>query len=220
MSELENYIETLMPKLTQYTCKELELNKTLLNNINWSSGESNLDMEFSGVAKKCCKEAFKKCNLKTSLKLDVRTPDLNLIFSESQYIIKKKIELKSTKSKNHNIPGSMILSLDPNIWTIFCLRENNTFKFKYGRYYLGIKMTSHDRFQDRSPRPTLIFDNFQNSNEEPITERKKKDNFFYKHYAQCAINRILNPKSKSWQDDIILEVIKEVKKNPDRFRDI
>ena len=81
-------------------------------------------------------------------------------------------------------------------------------------------MTSHDRFQDRSPRPTLIFDNFQNSNEEPITERKKKDSFFYKHYAQCAINRILNPKSKSWQDDIILEVIKEVKKNPDRFRDI
>mgnify|MGYP001320980391 FL=1 len=114
----------------------------------------------------------------------------------------------------------MILSLDPNMWTIFCLREDNNFKLKYGRYYLGIKMSSHDRFQDRSPRPTLIFDNYQNSDDEPKTERRKKDNFFYKHYAQCAINRILNPKNKSWQDDIILEVIKEVKKNPDRFKDI
>ena len=36
-----------------------------------------------------------------------------------------------------------------------------------------------------------------------------KDNFSSKHYAQCAINRILNPKRKSWQDAIILEVIKE-----------
>ena len=90
MNALDNYIETLMPKLTQHTCKELEEKKTALKNIRWSSGESNLDMEFSGVAKKCCKEAFKKCNLKTSVKLDVRPPNLNLIFSESQNIIKKK----------------------------------------------------------------------------------------------------------------------------------
>ncbi len=219
MGVLENYIEALMPKLTQYTCKKLEQNKTDLENVTWSSNESNLDKGFSEIAKKCCEEAFKECNLRMNLKLEVEPKDLELLFTENQVKIKKKIELKSSKKKN-KFKGSTILKLDENIWTILCNRENKNFEFKYGRYFLGMKRSPFDLFQDRSPRPDLIFDNYQSSNEEPKTKRNTKDNFSSKHYAQCAINRILNPKMKSWQDAIILEVIKEVKNNPDRFRDI
>lgn len=218
---IDLYIENLMPKLTQKTCQLIQNREAKLNSIQWHIGESNVDKEFSEFAKICCEDAFSDCNIRSKLKIQIEIPDLLLTFLEGDTKVFRKIELKSTKSRDRSVPGSTILNLDPNIWTIFCLRTTSGFELKYGRYHLGIEKGTHDLLQDRSPRPRLIFDNFQDPNEEPNKIKKSNDKFFYKHYAATAIERILNPKGrKSWQDDLIEEIVREVKRNPNRFKDI
>ena len=114
------------------------------------------------------------------------------------------------------------MSLDPNIWTIICKRDqdSNSYEIRYGRYYLGMDISSHEKFQDRSPRPSLNFYNYQKFNEKPILEKDSISSTFWKSYADSAITRILDPKNHSWQDDLVKEIIKIVLKNPEKFKHI
>ena len=72
------------------------------------------------------------------------------------------------------------MKLDPNIWTIMCKRDPNkkTFEIRYGRYFNGMSFSRYEKFQERSPRPSLSFNKFQKFDEEPnITKTKSISNF-------------------------------------------
>ena len=218
---IEQKIEDeILPKLTQETCKLLNLKKKDLSELNWQTGESNLDTDFSNLAKKCCESAFKKINEIKELSLKIDITDLKLKFKYKKKIINKKIELKT--SKTNTLPGGTKRTLDINQWTICCKRSKkiDEFELKYGRYYLGMKVTDRDLLQDRSPRPQLNFQNFQDPTESPKKEKREETPDWIPHYANAAINRVLNPKDYSWQDDLIKKIIKEVLKNPKKFKDI
>ena len=223
MNSFEDFLEnSFLPELCWETCKKLDSASEELSNISWHSGESNTDMPFSNLAKKYCLVAFSEINKDKGLKIEISVPDLNIKFEHNGKIYNKKIELKSSKTTD-SIPGSTIRSLDPNIWTIFCFRDetNKKYEVRYGRYFKGLLPSKYEKFQDRSPRPSLNFKNFQKSSEKPDT--KKTDDFtnnFWKHYALCAINRVLEPQSHSWQDDMVKEIIKLVLKDPKKFKDI
>ena len=214
--------EKVLPNLTQETCKLLNAKKTELSKLSWQSGESNTDTDFSNLSKECCEIAFKNINKINKLKLQIDIPDLKLKFIYKKRIIRKKIELKSTKSINSKIPGSMIKSLNPNIWTIMCCRADNKNKIevRYGRYFIGMEISEYEKFQDRSPRPSLNFNKFQKYNEKPKTTTTSISKSFWKDYAKSAIKRVLNPQQYSWQDDLVKEIIKIVLKKPDKFKDI
>ena len=212
--------DNILPNLTRETCLILNDNHKKLEQLTWSEGENNKDVPFSELAKECCLEAFLKINKVKNLKLSIDIPDLKLNFEINKKTIRKKIELKSTLKGI--IPGSARSKFDPNIWTIFCNRGGGKFDLRYGRYFLGMKLSEHETFQDRSPRPKLNFNFYQKCNELPKTDKLKDDmnNEFWKAYAKSAINRIINPKNHSWQDDLVKEIIREVLKNPKKFTKI
>jgi hypothetical protein len=218
-SKIENFI---LPKLTQETCKLLNTKKNELLKLNWQTGESNTDIDFSNLSKKCCEIAFSNINDINELKLKISVPDLKLEFIYNKNTYYKKIELKSTKSINSKIPGSMIKSLDPNTWTIMCYRaqKENEVEVRYGRYFIGMEVSPFEKFQDRSPRPSLNFIKFQKYNETPKISTTSISKNFWKDYAKAAIKRILEPQQHSWQDDLVKEIIKLVLKNPNKFKDI
>ena len=219
--DLKHEASRLMPKITRLTASKINDSQDQLNKISWHKGESNTDLEFSELAKEKCIESFNEINTNKDLGLEVEVPDLLLIFKKGNIRENFKIELKSTKSNDGSVPGSMIMTLDPNMWTIFCLRRNDEFHIRYGRYYLGMSRGSHDLFQDRAPRPRLRFENYQNIEEEPNLRETTIDKSFYKHYANSAVNRVLNPKGRgSWQDDLVKEIIRIVIADQEKFKDI
>ena len=218
MDIYDEYIEkNILPELSFITSRLLNSAKTEFNNLKWNDGESNTDTEFSMLAKKYCKQAYEQIEKKYDIKLSIDVPDLILKFSIDKKLFLKKIELKSTKSSDGKLPGSVIKSLDPNIWTIICYRKNEKFEVRCGRYYLGMDISTHEKFQDRSPRPSLNFFKFQKYNEKPILTLTKKSESFWKNYAESALKRVLEPKHNSWQDDLVKEIIKIVLKNPSKF---
>ena len=83
------------------------LKKKELSELSWQTGESNTDTDFSNLSKECCFIAFKNINKIKELSLEINIPDLKIKFKYKKKIINKKIELKSTKSINSKIPGSM-----------------------------------------------------------------------------------------------------------------
>ncbi len=212
----------ILPKLTQETCTLLNLKKKELSELSWQTGESNTDTDFSNLSKVCCNSAFININKITGLSLEINIPDLKLKFKYKKKIINKKIELKSTKSINSKIPGSMIASLDPNIWTIMCLRSDskNKIEVRYGRYFIGMEISPYEKFQDRSPRPCLNFGKFQKFNEKPRTTITTMSKSFWVDYAKSAVRRVLEPQQYSWQDDLVREIIKIVLKDPKKFKNI
>lgn len=215
--------EDILPLLTQETCRLLNNEQEALSEISWTSNEANLDKDFSELAKKCCETAFSKIVQVNALELEVNTPDLELTFRARDRVIQKKIELKSTKSLRGVSLGSTILGLNPNMWTIFCLRHPNSewFKVRYGRYHLGIEFSDSEKFQDRSPRPRIDFFKYQIPEEAPKSEASTLgEEDIWGMYAKCAINRIENPSSYSWQDSLVKEIIRMVVRNPERFKNI
>lgn len=223
MTETEKWIDNkLMPLLVQRTCAILNRSSNELLKLSWHKAESNTDIDFSNYAKDCCIKAFKEMDINFNLQLKIKTPDLNLLLFNNEESYNKKIELKSTKSKNGKLPGSTIRSLDLNMWTIICYRDlsKQICEVRYGKYHLGIVVNEYEQFQDRSPRPKIDFYQYQKPNETPNLRTKYMKNNFWERYAECAINRILNPISHSWQDDLVKEIVKEVLKNPKRFKNI
>ena len=116
----------------------------------------------------------------------------------------------------------MIKSLDPNIWTIMCCRADlrDKIEVRYGRYFIGMEISVYEKFQDRSPRPSLNFNKFQKYNEKPKIALTTMSKSFWKDYAKSAIKRVLEPQQYSWQDDLVKEIIKIVLKDPKKFEDI
>ena len=114
------------------------------------------------------------------------------------------------------------MKIDPNIWTIFCKRDpkKNTFEIRYGRYFNGMSFSRYEKFQERSPRPSLSFNKFQKFDEEPNIAKTKSISNFWERYAESAIERVLNPLNHSWQDDLVKAIVKKVIKNPDLFKNI
>lgn len=221
--EIADLIEKkLLPNLVKQTCQKLNKNKKELKNLNWHSGESNTDLDFSNLSRSYCEQSFNEFKESKQIELEISIPDLNLTFKDSKNKnYKTKIELKSTKSVNGKIPGSTVMNLDPNVWTIMCYRsDNNKTEVRYGRYYLGMDISEDEKFQDRSPRPSLNFFKFQKYTEDPNMKKVTKDESFWKKYATSAIRRVLKPTNHSWQDDLIKEIIKEVLKNPNKFKNI
>jgi hypothetical protein len=223
MTETEKWIENeFLPCLVKKTCVILDNSSEELTKLNWHTGESNTDTDFSNFAKNCCIQAFNEIDIRFNIQLKIDVPDLNLTLFNKEEILKKKIELKSTKSIDAKLPGSTIRTLDLNMWTIICLRDlsENKCQVRYGRYHLGIISNSHDTFQDRSPRPHISFNQYQNPNENPKMDLISTENNYWERYAECAINRVVNPIGHSWQDDLVKEIIKKVLKDPKKFKNI
>ena len=218
MDIYDKYIEEeILPELTFLTSRLLSSAQGELNLLKWSELESNTDSGFSNLAKKYCLKAFKTIKRKYQIHLSVSVPDLILDFLIEGKLYSKKIELKSTKNISGRLPGSMIKSLDPNLWTIICKRNAENFDIRCGRYYLGMEFSKHEKFQDRSPRPSINFNRFQKFDEKPIRALTNKSKAFWKSYAESAITRVLDPQKHSWQDDLVKEIIKIVLNNPGKF---
>ena len=83
----------ILPLLTQETAKLIEQSQEKLSRLNWHQGEGNLDRDFSILSKECCEKAFLKVNDFKDLELEVKIPDLKLIFT----LNKKRIEKKFLK---------------------------------------------------------------------------------------------------------------------------
>lgn len=228
--EYEQYIDnTLMPKLARKTASKLANSQHELQLCKWTDGESNTDTDFSILAGEKTSESFIEIirnndNFNDKINIDIQSPDVNICFNLSEYKspIKRKIELKSAYCEIGNdaiIPGSTIGKLDINTWLIFVLRKNNQeFDVRYGRYYKGIKVTKNELFQDRTPRPKLLFSNYQKVEETPDTQIVEKDEAWINKYAESAINRIINQspfKNSSWQDDLVIEILRMVLENDD-----
>ena len=78
---IEQKIEDeILPKLTQETCKLLNLKKKELSELSWQSGESNTDTDFSNLSKECCFIAFKNIKQIKELDLEISIADLKLKF--------------------------------------------------------------------------------------------------------------------------------------------
>lgn len=200
--------------LTQKTAQILDTKKEELQNVKWTDGESNTDSGFSKLACLCCEEAwnaikgdFPEVN---DLSLRFEIPDINITFMRDGNIIASgKIELKSGKGKGC-IPGSTIGNLDINEPVIFCLRNesDNTFEFRYSQYHSCIGESNTDKFQDRTPRPQVNFQNMTEINTSVEYIHKEKGDWV-EHYAKCAL---LRTKAKtpysSWQDYLVAKIIK------------
>ena len=201
----------ILLKLTERTCKLISDKQIELSKVKWTDGESNTDTDFSILSCKSCEEAFEEMKaediINNKITIKCHHPDINCIFSSEKGILKKKIELKSCKGKK--IIGSTIGKLDINQPLIYCRRPNiegEKYEIRYSQYHNALERGEYDSFQDRTPRPTLSFDNMKepNSEYESFCEKDKGD--WINGYAKAAINRLNNPKYNTWQEKLVKEM--------------
>ena len=210
-SEMNIWTKVCMP-LTQRTAQILNTKQKELHEIQWTNGEANTDSEFSRLACISCEEAWNHIKRMETVYNDVsltaNPPDINISFyKDSNILASGKIELKSGKTPS--IPGSTILKLNINQPVIFCLRNesNLPFEFRYSQYHNSVGETNSDMFQDRSPRYPVNFTKMTDINV-PIEYVHKEKGDWAEHYAKCALFRIAEKKSHSWQDDLVEKIIK------------
>lgn len=219
---LEDYLDnTLMPKLVQETAKLLNQSQDQLKQIQWTVGEANTDKQFSLLAGQKAQQAFNEVHSQSQsnfpIAIQTTTPDLKIKFivhnpNQKSKTYSRKIELKSGTTRI--IPGSTIRKLDLNCWVIFVLRQadNSQFSFRYGRYHKGLLIKDTDLFQDRTPRPSLKWDNYQTINEQPDISKVENNKEWISRYAKAAIYRVFYASGLklSWQDDLVKLIIKYV----------
>jgi hypothetical protein len=230
-------IEQDIQYLTEFNNKILlevaALTATLLNEkqdklqqCKWSDGESNTDTDFSELACRCVEETWLQIKQKYPQLNDIgvvaAAPDINCTFSKNGKNIKipkTKIELKS--SKGNTMPGSTIGKLDINQPLIYCRRPKNTdepYEVRYGQYHMAMGDSDVDLFQDRTPRPPINFTKLTTSNSEIVYSEKKKDDWV-SHYGKCAVNRLTQPSSASWQDALTKSILFEAVKDINSFEE-
>ena len=230
-------IEQDIQYLTEFNNKILlevaALTATLLNEkqeklqqCKWSDGESNTDTDFSELACRCVEETWLQIKQKYPQLNDIgvvaAAPDINCTFSKNGKNIKipkTKIELKS--SKGNTMPGSTIGKLDINQPLIYCRRPKNTdepYEVRYGQYHMAMGDSDVDLFQDRTPRPPINFTKLTTSNSEIVYSEKKKDDWV-SHYGKCAVNRLTQPSSASWQDALTKSILSEAVKDINSFEE-
>jgi len=210
-------LDHLIAQLVQATAQLLARAQKKLRQIQWQDGEANTDSGYSQLARTKFRQAFKKLrNQHPEIQLvECKNPDISFTIRSNSETRTSKVELKSCKANPDDpavILGSTIGKLDFNMWVIFCRRslDNQTFEFRYGRYFRGIFDSPTKLFQDRTPRPRMSWDGYQRVNEPPNLEKLDEASGWIKKYAEAAINRISGkyPVKYSWQDDLVKEIIK------------
>jgi len=213
MTLSEDINPDLFLKLTLHTTKILNSKQSELLQVKWTDGESNTDTDFSKLACQSCEEAFEEMkndsnyNIDKSIELTCNIPDINCVFKKECQVLENKIELKSCKGVK--IIGSTIRKLDINQPLIYCLRSNTEpkkFKLKYSQYHQALSPNKYDSFQDRTPRPSLLFDNMTDPESEYKPFYKKEKGDWIPEYAHSAINRLNNPKYNSWQETLVSNI--------------
>ena len=205
----------ILMKVVRETTKILNTKQRQLQNIKWTNGESNLDVEYSKLSCDCFKEAWNVFISENTDYKDVQmrcyVPDIKITFQYTDNTIDNfKVELKS--SKNKKLPGSTIQKLNINQPLIYCLRpksKNNTFLIKCSQYHHAMGNSYFDLFQDRTPRPFLNFNKMYSEKDDFEYEEKNKTSWI-EHYASCAMTRLEQPDKciHSWQDDMV-QIIKQ-----------
>ena len=204
----------ILLEVAALTTALLNEKQELLRQCKWSDGESNTDTDFSELACRCVEQVWLQIKQKYpqlgAIAVSAAAPDINCTFSKNGKNIKipkTKIELKS--SKGNTMPGSTIGKLDINQPLIYCRRPKNVDTDE--PYESDV-----DLFQDRTPRPPINFTKLSSSsslNSEVVYSEKKKDDWV-SHYGKCAINRLSQPSSASWQDAltkiILFEAVKDI----------
>lgn len=219
---LLEHIHDILLTLAAFTTDELNRNQDGLQQCKWTDGESNPDTGFSELACSCAHTVWSLVQQKYPLleTIDMRAsiPDINLEFSEQGVqVSKSKIELKSSKS--HVMPGSTIGKLDINQPLIYCHRpkQGEVYECRYGQYHTAMGESDVELFQDRTPRPQI---NFTKLSTQPVqyTEKKKED--WIPHYGKCAVNRLRQPVSHSWQDTLTRSILWEALQSIDTLEDL
>jgi hypothetical protein len=184
-----------------------------------------LDTDYSNLASKCAEESWIIITQNNpsleNIKLTAHAPDITCKFHRpnSQVISTRKIELKS--STGSRMPGSTISSLDINQPIIYCKRPQKgsiIYEIRYGLYHdaLAKKNSDTELFQDRTPRPSIHFDNLPSVDDESRTEYVNKEKeAWIPYYAKCALNRMKlcgdehtqGRWKDSWQDDLTKYII-------------
>ena len=207
INNVPNIPDDVVYILSIETTKILIENQEALQKIQWTNGESNIDMEYSLLACDCCEKAWDNLKEDYPEYLDViikcSAPDIKIDFIFPSGMVRKDIELKS--SKNTKMLGSTIKNLDINKPLIYCLRPKNNddmYKIRCSQYHNAMGENDCDLFQDRTPRPPI---NFERMPEYLMCENyvKKEKNIWIEHYAKCAIIRLSQKCQYSWQDDFI-----------------
>ena len=220
--------DKLLLEIAAEITNKLNEKQEQLKQCKWTDGESNTDTDFSELACKCAEEAWmclkQKYQLFSMINMTASIPDIICTFSKNGKtikILKNKIELKS--SKNHVMPGSTIGKLDINQPLIYCYRPKNAdhpYEIRYGQYHTAMGESDIDLFQDRTPRPQLNFTKlFPCSQNEIIYSNKKKDAWVL-HYGKCAVNRLNNSVSYSWQDSLTKSILYEALQNIETMDDL
>lgn len=213
----------MLLELAASTAKLLNDNQEQLQKIKWSDGESNTDTEFSELACKCAEEAWILINpTMNTITMKASIPDIQCTFYENDAPIKKaKIELKS--SKNHIMPGSTIGKLDINQPLIYCHRPKNAsdpYEVRYGQYHHAMGESETELFQDRTPRPPINFTKLFTSEQMEIMYAHKKKDDWIPHYGKCAVARLHQQVSYSWQDALTKSILFEALQNIETMEDL
>lgn len=210
--------------LAAFTTDELNKNQERLQQCKWTDGESNPDTGFSELACSCAQVAWalvqQKYPLLETIEMKASIPDMNMDFSEHGVRIdvpKSKIELKSSKS--HVMPGSTIGKLDINQPIIYCHRPKvgDVYECRYGQYHTAMGESDMDLFQDRTPRPQI---NFTKLSTQPVQYTVKKKEDWIPHYGKCAVNRLSQPVSHSWQDTLTKSILWEALQSIETLEDL
>jgi len=204
---LEKKHYAMFLKIAQATVQILESKTDELQNIRWSIGEANTDVDYSNLACRCAEEAWERVKAKfpdySTTLLKASSPDIHLNFiNNGTTVLEGKIELKSRTTSI--VLGSTIKGLDINQPVIYCMRnvKKGTFEFRYAQYFMCMGKTSTDLFQDRTPRPDVNFTKMYTSAQDVECEEKEKENWI-QYYVDCALYRINTPNTPvSWQDDL------------------
>ena len=219
----------ILLEIAAQTTSKLTEKQDQLQECKWTDGESNTDTDFSKLACKCAEEAWicvkQNYPLLNMITMTALIPDINCVFSKhgkTIKVIKNKIELKSSKSQI--IPGSTIGKLDINQPLIYCYRPKKyetPYEIRYGQYHTAMGESDFDLFQDRTPRPQLNFKKLMlPSLQTEITYSNKNKNAWILHYGKCAVNRLNNNVSYSWQDLLTKSILYEALQNIETMEEL
>ena len=191
-----------------------------LRDLKWQIGEANTDVDFSKLTHelgtKVMKDILCKWDLYEKHDYKIAGPDFTItLTSRPGMAVEKlvgKIELKTTKSKDGNCPGSTSGTLDINQPTIMCLRPANRndpskFQFRCCQYRDCMKLSDTDLAVDRTPRVPLNF--YQMPEPGEVSEYEDKGDFEYlEHYTETTLNRHERGMSSSWFDTLQRNIVK------------
>lgn len=138
-------------------------------------------------------------------------PDILLEVTNGKDINYMPVELKSTKT--NAIPGSSVQQVTPTEWVIFVKHTNTDVSITTGQYINSINSTM--QFPDRSPRPSVAFNELQNWNK--LFRNDTKDDLTGKDLLTVTISEdLLKHKVElleDWQGILVKRWLEVIKRN-------